>query len=569
MKRICKHFSGWGKIGFSNLLLTFFSLALSTSSCTDETDTPSRGTSLQLNVKAADIESRGLIESAALPDGHSIGLTLTDAGGYTYDNISYKNIKATASTGTTPQTWALANDMLLSSTAGTLYGYYPYNSAVTDITQVPITAGDTDYMYATPVENLNDGNYNATITMNHALTAIRVTVCKAADNDDEATLNCLRVQSEAFCQSATLDATTGTLTGLDGTGIEQQKTSLGQVLSFAGSTYDFMVIPGNGSNDMTFTATINNQEFVGTVDNVTLQQGYIYSYTLTFSRQERKLTITKQSVSPWNRHDKISMGMQLKNPWDAVDYVDESSVANGVYAVAPNGKLVADINAVSEEMQKECIAVAVVVNDAPVPQKLWVEKYGESNAAYNGNTLFFWDKSYSDLSGIVNAVSIDGTNNYGYLPLESGQYYSTPEISDEYQTWTRLQTYLEDVTTGGDGTFFLADYYGSSNSSDVINTATYALDIGYILSKFNADTNQNVGYSDWFIPAGGQLGLIYLNKSYVNNMLSTIGGTVIEGGYWSCTEYTSNGAWYLGFNSGYIGTFGKDSQRMVRFVRSF
>ena len=67
-----KTFFGGGKIGFSNLLLTFFSLALSTSSCTDETDTPSRGTSLQLNVKAADIESRGLIESAALPEGHSI-----------------------------------------------------------------------------------------------------------------------------------------------------------------------------------------------------------------------------------------------------------------------------------------------------------------------------------------------------------------------------------------------------------------------------------------------------------------------------------------------------------------
>ena len=61
-----------GKIGFSNLLLTFFSLALSTSSCTDETVTPSWGTSLQLNVKATDIESRGLIESAALPEGHSI-----------------------------------------------------------------------------------------------------------------------------------------------------------------------------------------------------------------------------------------------------------------------------------------------------------------------------------------------------------------------------------------------------------------------------------------------------------------------------------------------------------------
>ena len=116
---------------------------LITTSCTDDSETfIIDGTSLQLNVKTAGIETRGLIESATLPDGHSIGLTLTDAGGTTYDNISYNNIKSTASTGATPQTWSLASAVNLSSTNGTLYGYYPYSNSVTDITlprEIPIT----------------------------------------------------------------------------------------------------------------------------------------------------------------------------------------------------------------------------------------------------------------------------------------------------------------------------------------------------------------------------------------------------------------------------------------------
>ena len=320
--------TGVSKIAYRNLLTTFFSLALITTSCTDEADTfASKGASLQLEVKTAGIKSRGLIESTTLPDGHSIGLSLVDAGGSTYDNISYQNIQATASTGATPQTWTLASDMLLSSTSGTLYGYYPHSGTVDDITQVPVTAGETDYMYATPVTGINENKNKATVTMNHALTAIRVQIQKEAEYIPEATLEAVKAKSSVFFASATMDATTGMLSGQTGN-VVLQKTQLSQVLSTTAHTIDFLVVPGTEAADITFTTTVDGQEYIATAENLALQQGAIYTFVLTLTPKEMKLTDI--TVNPWNTVNNGNVTIQ--NIWNyaikATYQIDEASTVS-------------------------------------------------------------------------------------------------------------------------------------------------------------------------------------------------------------------------------------------------
>ena len=99
MKKLC-YLSREHKFSCLSAMTTIFSLLLAVcmvfTACADETEEFRTGTRLQLDVATAKIESRALIESATLPDGHSIGLMLVDGSGTQYDGVTYRNVKATA-----------------------------------------------------------------------------------------------------------------------------------------------------------------------------------------------------------------------------------------------------------------------------------------------------------------------------------------------------------------------------------------------------------------------------------------------------------------------------------------
>ncbi|MCR5659056.1 MAG: hypothetical protein K6G25_06990 [Bacteroidales bacterium] len=83
----------------------------------------------------------------------------------------------------------------------------------------------------------------------------------------------------------------------------------------------------------------------------------------------------------------------------------------------------------------------------------------------------------------------------------------------------------------------------------------------------------------WYVPAIGQLNLLYGNLVEVNASLIVAGGTVFSNSweYWSSTEGWHLGAWRLtssgdlypcDYNS-YHGILGKDDSRSVRAARNF
>jgi len=76
----------------------------------------------------------------------------------------------------------------------------------------------------------------------------------------------------------------------------------------------------------------------------------------------------------------------------------------------------------------------------------------------------------------------------------------------------------------------------------------------------------------WYLPSAGQLNLLYVSLSSINNSLMMVGGTPFSinapFGYWSSTEQNQNNVWYLS-SLGSIGINPKNSTFSIRSVRSF
>ena len=69
------------------------------------------------------------------------------------------------------------------------------------------------------------------------------------------------------------------------------------------------------------------------------------------------------------------------------------------------------------------------------------------------------------------------------------------------------------------------------------------------------------GYTDWYLPERDELMELYNNKSYLQNVKSSL--------YWSATAYVSNtdNAWYVYFKNGYDSGYNKTNNKYIRCVR--
>ena len=220
-----------------------------------------------------------------------------------------------------------------------------------------------------------------------------------------------------------------------------------------------------------------------------------------------------------------------------VTITEVAEVSNGVYAVTADGKLI-DYNTADSS----CLGVALIAGE----HKLMIAK---SDAT---NTTLYWGYNLygKDVAGVVTNGKVDGTNDYGYLAGTK-----TPQLNKDFTTWK----------AGA-----LSDFNGKANTAAIINGYTEhgvsmdARDMCTVLNTFNAADS----YSDWYVPAFGQLTLMYLNMTEINAALAKIGGTALAAeGYWSSSENSSGGAWRVYFSSGRVDNYGKNDDSRVRFVR--
>ena len=84
--------------------------------------------------------------------------------------------------------------------------------------------------------------------------------------------------------------------------------------------------------------------------------------------------------------------------------------------------------------------------------------------------------------------------------------------------------------------------------------------------------NKDITLSDnEYIPALGEMLFVFLNRKAINQALEAVGGTPIDGvWYWTSTENSATGAWYLNLSSGNADNYAKaSSTNRVRAVSAF
>lgn len=117
-----------------------------------------------------------------------------------------------------------------------------------------------------------------------------------------------------------------------------------------------------------------------------------------------------------------------------------------------------------------------------------------------------------------------------------------------------------ELTTQQGGTRFITDYHRATEDMDG-KTATD--DIRDIL---------NMGISDdEYIPSLGELYFILAYFTQINAALEAVGGEPLRNDwYWSSTQYSATGAWFLSLGSGIAGGSAKATgQHRVRPVSAF
>lgn len=288
---------------------------------------------LELSMTTATL-TRGLIKDTQLPDGASVGITVKDDYGI-YTGELFTNIKYTAQRESGNQVWISDSPVMLSSETGTAYAYYPYNSAIEDITAVTVKASSNiqiDCMWGQPVSVSKDSR-NARFTMKHALAAVRITYVRGSYTGVG---KVTKVSFGGSCigTAGYLDITDGTLHTIIGKGGTISPTMTATTLSSTLQESEIIVIP-TGEKQGKITITIDGKNYTLEFGDIDLRQGQITQFHLTVNSGE--LSLSDITVSEWtygeSENTSIKVSDKVTLTGNLEDIAVYNSVTNGVVSI--------------------------------------------------------------------------------------------------------------------------------------------------------------------------------------------------------------------------------------------
>ena len=332
----------WGKAKI--ILSQLLCIGAIFTACTDDEVFNQTTKALQVSVSTeAPAESRAIIDGGYLPDGASIGVTLTAEDGTAYDGQVFTNLQYTAAGEGSAQAWSSATPASLSITAGKVIAYYPYYGGDDfDLKAVPVeTASQTDYMYAKPVTGINMVSPAANLTMQHAMTDIRINVKKGTyTGTGEVTK--ITAKAPAFATSATMDVETGVFANVSGGGAQFVQELAGTAISSGNVVHDFLIVPDvkSRSGEVSIFVIIDGKKFAVTVPYTeSFQQGFAYTYNLTLDNAA--LTLDGVSVAKWGVKEEVDESLKFYDD----QYIVEIQVPSDNYSYRHNvGKFVGTID---------------------------------------------------------------------------------------------------------------------------------------------------------------------------------------------------------------------------------
>ena len=281
-------------------ILSALSIAAALSSCSPQDITPpliEEETLVPLELElATHTVTRAIVEGTTLPTASSVGITVRDSYG-AYAGEEYTNIKYTSKDASGAQVWECDTPIMLSPQTGTLYSYYPYAEACTDISAISIRANSTvqtDFMWGTPVSVSKD-NRHASIKMNHALAAVRITYVRGTYSGT-GTVSKVSFGGNCIAVAGTLDATDGSLSDLTGKGTMLTPPQIATTLSSTLQEFELLVIP-TGEKQGKVVITIDGKDYSLEFGDIDLRQGHMTQFHLTVNDGE--LSLSDITVSEW------------------------------------------------------------------------------------------------------------------------------------------------------------------------------------------------------------------------------------------------------------------------------
>ena len=176
------------------------------------------------------------------------------------------------------------------------------------------------------------------------------------------------------------------------------------------------------------------------------------------------------------------------------------------------------------------------------------------------------DILYSDMS--CNAVIVASKKPIGVVFDRANRLAMALDMarkawSDEYFDVPTLSNY-------GLSSEITADWQGKNNTRLVLE---YCQANGKSCPAFeyvNSYKTEGTLAGDWYLPAAGELNVIYGNMGVLNTALGKIDGTKIPTDWhWSSSESSYNAAWFQDFDNGDISRNNKGNTFYVRPVLAF
>lgn len=435
---------------------------------------------LDIQVKAG-IATKGMITDKTLPSGSSVGLFVTDDSGVTYNGMPMNNIQYTSTGEGSSQIWLTDEDIKLSGTNATLKGYYPFSDNVTDITAIAIEASSdvqTDWMYATPVTELNNKNFTTVLSMNHALAAVRLNLIRDSYNG-VGEITSVSFTSEGAATNAVLNATDGSLNSITGAGATYTSNEAFS-LTAEKKTIEFITVPAGVSAPISLSVMMNGAEIVAEIPAVTLQPGKIYNYTVAVGTSA--LTLQKMNVIEWNVVDKGTLQPEpfvitIPDPyeeWARIQHVDGTLYTAEEWLAAEAAGTVTDADANGVAVLYSTVAVCPHVIHSKCSEKMaWSSS--EDIRDIPGVTITKdYDIARHDVNGEANTVALlkaitDGiimdapaAQYCAEVTFANGQQGYLPAIG-EIKAWFDNEDAVEDCLDAINADFLTnRDYWSST-----------------------------------------------------------------------------------------------------------
>lgn len=262
----------------------------------------------QLDVTASiDVTTRSVIGKPVntWSSGDEIGLYVSNGSGVNnaYNGVATnKNVKSTYTT-----VWTQATPVYLSSSMATIYAYYPWSALATDGAAIDIEhTSQTDFMYATPVANINNRQPTAAITMNHALSLVQFDF-KKENYTGVGSLTDITIANKAggssLISQGKLNLANGAITKSSSKEPVTKATNLPQTIGvWAEANYPKMlVLPTSAivsAGDIVISFTVDGQVYNWAVPAGTAwEQGKKNTYTVTI--KGTALVVSPVTITPW------------------------------------------------------------------------------------------------------------------------------------------------------------------------------------------------------------------------------------------------------------------------------